>query len=241
MKITPEVRAFAIEQADRRCECTGSNCRHHLNGARCKHGLRGDEWKVYWRAEDGGVNRDNIEAWCLDCFDNNFDVPRETVSLFSLDIIGYARMFEENRRQAITLKSVLRDTAERAADDNKGRMVLDRIDDDILLEFPKGRHAVSAAKTLYPGFQDLALRLKLPVPDIRGAIHSGEVTRWRNGFLVGEAIAVTASLARMAQSGQIMVTGPALPWIKLGLDLEPVDAEPAKELSSVEEIWTMKL
>lgn len=241
MKITQEVRAFAIEQAERRCECTGGSCRHHLAGARCKHGLRGDEWKVYWRSEEGGVNRDNIEAWCLDCFDNNFDVPRETVSLFSLDILDYQRLFEEDRRQAITLKSVLRDAAERAADGNKGRMVLDRIDDPILLEFPKGRQALRAAKTLHSGFQELALRLKLPVPDIRGAIHRGEVTRWRNGFLVGEAIEVTARLARMAQSGEIMVTGPALPLVRVGLDLEPIDQDAANELCSVEEIWAMKL
>lgn len=167
--------------------------------------------------------------------------PSRTVSLFSLDILDYQRLFEEDRRQAITLKSVLRDAAERAADGNKGRMVLDRIDDPILLEFPKGRQALRAAKTLHSGFQDLALRLKLPVPDIRGAIHCGEVTRWRNGFLVGEAIEVTATLVRMAQSGQIMVTGSAVPLVRVGLDLEPIDQEPANELPSVTEIWTMKL
>lgn len=28
-----------------------------------------------------GMNRKNIEAWCLECFDNNFHVPRR----FALD------------------------------------------------------------------------------------------------------------------------------------------------------------
>lgn len=241
MKITQEVKAFAIEQAGRRCECTGGNCRHHLSGARCKHGLRGDEWKVYWRDEDGGVTRDNIEAWCLECFDNNFDVPSETVALLSVDLIHYPRLVEENRRQAITLKSILRDASERAADDNKGRVVLGRVDDDILLEFAKSRHAFNAVRSLCPGFRDLALRLKLPVPEIRGAIHCGEVTRWRNGLLVGDAVEVAASVASIADGGQIVVTGPAVPRIRVGLDLEPLHGVPAEGLPSDEEIWAMKL
>ena len=87
MKITQELRAFAMEQAGRRCECTGSACRHHLRGGRCKRGLRGDDWKVYWRAESGGANRDNIEAWCPECFANNFVAPSETVALLALNIV----------------------------------------------------------------------------------------------------------------------------------------------------------
>ena len=98
MKITQDVRAFAMEQAGRRCECTGANCRHHLSGARCKRGLRGDQWKVFWRTEDGGLNRENIQAWCLECFANNFEVPREQVALLATEIFGYARLLEEDRR-----------------------------------------------------------------------------------------------------------------------------------------------
>jgi hypothetical protein len=241
MKITQELRAFALEQAGRRCECTGSNCRHHLSGARCRHGLREDDWKVFWHSEDGGATRENLEAWCLECFDNNFDAPRETVALLSVDISDYPKLIEENRRQAITLKSVLRDSAGRVADDNKGRMVLDRVDDDILVEFPKGRNAVNAAKSLYPGFRDLAGRLKLPVPEIRGAIHCGEVTRWRNGLLVGDAVDVASSLASRADAGQIVVTGSAVPLIKIGIHLEPVAEGPLDELPSIQEIWAMTL
>lgn len=237
MKITQEVKAFAIEQAKRRCECTGANCRHHLSGARCKRGLRGDDWKVYWRSEDGGMTRENIEAWCLECFDNNFDVPRETVALLFMDIFGYGELAEENHRQAVTLKSVLRDCAARAADVHKGRVVLDRLDDDILLEFPKGRHALSAAQHAVPTFKELTDRLNLPVPEVRGAIHFGEVTRWRNGILVGDAIDLTSRVARIAQGGQIVVTAAAVPLIRLGIDLEPVSVELAVD----EEVWSLRI
>ena len=115
MRITQEIRAFAMEQAGRRCECIGNACRHHLRGARCKHGLRRDEWKVFWRTENGGPTRDNIEAWCFECFANNFEPPRETVALLALEIVGYMGLLADDQRRAVTLRSVLRDAVERAA------------------------------------------------------------------------------------------------------------------------------
>ena len=240
VKITSEVKAAALEWAERRCECAGGNCRHHLSGSRCKHGLRGDEWKVYWRSERAGPTRENIEAWCLQCFDNNFEVPRESVALLAVDLAEYAALLSENRRQAITLKSTLRDIAERIATAHKGRLVLDRIDDDILMEFPKGRHAVQAAQTLQPAFRELVERLKLPVPPIRGGIHYGEVTRWRNGILVGEAVDVVADVVGAASGGEIMVSEPAVPMIRIGLDLEPTDKATVEETASVPGLWAIK-
>lgn len=240
MKITSEVRAAALEWAERRCECTGGNCRHHLAGSRCKHGLRGDAWKVYWRSEKAGATRENIDAWCLECFDNNFEVPRESVALLAVDLAGYPALLEENRRQAITLKSTLRDIAERIANSHKGRLVFDRIDDDILMEFPKGRHAVQAAQTLQPAFRELVERLKLPVPPIRGGIHYGEVTRWRNGILVGEAVEVMAEVVGAASGGQIMVSEPAVPMIRLGLDVQPADEATVAETPSVPGLWAIQ-
>lgn len=241
MKITQEVRAFAMQQAKRRCECTGSECRHHLRGARCKRGLRGDQWKVFWRSESGGVDRENVEAWCLECFDNNFDAPRETVALLAIDIVGYARLLEEDRRRAITLKSVLRDAAARAAGEHRGRVVLDRLDDDVLLEFSASPDAVQAALSLRAGFQDLSLRLNLDVPGICGAIHCGEVTRWRNGLVVGDAIDVTMSIRSLAGIGQIVLTGPAKAPLGSGVELEPVARDATADDPPLPELWALRL
>lgn len=240
MKITSEVKAAALEWADRRSECAGSNCRHHLSGSRCKHGLRGDEWKVYWRSERAGVTRDNIQAWCLQCFDNNFEVPRESVALLAVDLAEYPALLAANRRQAITLKSTLRDIAERIAGSHKGRLVYDRVDDDILMEFPKGRHAVQAAHALQPAYVELVERLKLPIPRIRGGIHYGEVTRWRNGILVGEAVEVVSDVVRAASSGEIMVSEPAVPMIRLGLDLQPAAEATVPETAAVPGLWAIR-
>lgn len=236
MQITQEVRAFALEQANRRCECTGEQCRHHLRGGRCKRGLRGDEWKVFWQTEDGGVTRDNIQAWCPECFANNFEAPREMVALLALDIVGYHRLVEEDHRKATTLKSVLRDVAKRCAEERHGRLVFDRLDDDILAEFQKTRDAIKAARGLRAGFRDMALRLDLPIADLSGAIHSGEVTRWRNGLLVGDAVEVMTSIRSLAGADQIVLTETAVGPVRGKIELEPIAQDDASG-----PVWTMSL
>ena len=183
------------------------------------------------------MTRENIQAWCLDCFDNNFDVPREAVALLFLDIVGYDEIAREDHRQAVTLKSVLRDCAAAAANANKGRLVLDRLDDDILVEFPKGRHALHATQNVVPSFRDLVGRLNLAVPEIRGAIHYGEATRWRSGILVGEAVDLISQAAAVAEGGQVVVTAPAVPLIRLGIDLEPVSTDRLAD----QEVWALRI
>ena len=241
LKITQEVRAFALEQAGRRCECTGKDCRHHLHGARCKRGLRGDEWKVFWRTERGGATRDNIEAWCLECFANNFAVPRETVALLASDIVGYARLIEEDRWRAITLRSVLHDAAVGVAREHNGRVVLGRRDDDILSEFATIQDAVEAARALRSCFEELVLRLDLPIPELCGAIHCGEVTRWRNGLLAGDAVEITTSVRGLAGVGRIVLTEPAAAPLRGKVELEPIAEDAAIELPPVGGIWALRL
>lgn len=230
-----------MEQAGRRCECTGKDCRHHRRGGRCPRGLRGDEWKVFWRAESGGATRANIEAWCPECFGNNFEAPRETVALLSLDIFGYARLVEEDGRRAVTLRSVLRDAAERGAGECRGRVVLVRLDDDVLVECPTSQDAITAARSLCSEFRELARRLDLPIPELCGAIHCGEVTRWRNGLLVGDAVEITTSVRSIAGLGQILLTGPAVAPLKGRVELERIATDAAMELPSVGGLWAMRL
>jgi class 3 adenylate cyclase len=203
--------------------------------------LRGDEWKVFWRTESGGVTRENIEAWCLDCFAGNFEAPRETVALLASDIAGYGRLIEEDRRRAVTMKSVLRDAAERAANAYGGRVVLDRLDDDVLLEFASSREAVEAARNLCSSFREIALRLDLAVPELCGAIHFGEVTRWRNGFLVGDAVELMARVRCIALEGRIVLTESAVTPLGGKVELEPVAEGEGAELPDVGGIWALLL
>lgn len=241
MKITQDVRALALEQAGRRCECSGKNCRHHLSGARCKRGLREGDWKVYWRSESEGATRENIEAWCLNCFANNYEAPRETVTLFAPEIVDFAALDEEDHRRAVTLKSILRDAAERAAQGCRGRLVLDRLDDPILAEFPTSKDAVTAAMNISESFREIARRLDLPVPELSGAIHSGEVTRWRSGLLAGEAVEIMAAMRNVAGVGQVVLTGPAAGPVRSMVELEPIADDPSLEMPDVGGMWAMRI
>ena len=195
---------------------------------------------MYWKSESGGLTRGNIQAWCLECFANNYEAPRETVALLAAEVAGYARLIEEDRRRAITLKSVLRDAADRAAKQHRGRMVLDRLDDDVLLEFPSSPHALEAARSISVGFQEIAQRLDLAVPGISGAIHCGEVTRWRNGFLRGDAVEVAMSVRSVAGLGRLVLTESAAAPLKGTIELEQLPPDAAAELP-VGGIWLVQL
>ena len=240
MEFTDEARAQVLAMAGRRCECDGENCRHHLRGARCKRGLRGDGWKIYWRSETGGLDRANIEAWCLECFSNNFSVPTETVVLVSSDIAGYAALFEEDQRRAITLRSVFRDVADRIANDARGRLV-DTLPDDILLEFGKTPDALAAAHRLWTAFSERTQRLDLPTPSLRAGVHCGEVTRWRNGYLVGDTIEVATRVQSLAPAGRIVLTDPVVSQIGQREEMEPLPEDAVRDVPHITACWAVPL
>lgn len=240
VKITQDVKAFAILQAHRRCECSGANCRHHLRGTRCKRGLRGDQWKVFWKKVDGGVTRENIEAWCLECFGNNFEIPVELAALLALDIDGYARLLEEDRWKAMTFKSTLRDAARRAARERGGSVVLNRADDDVLLRLGTSLEAVETARLIASYIPDMTTPLQIGVPSIHGAIHCGEVTQWRNGLVVGDAVEVAARIRDSAPPGQLVISEAAAEPLAGQVPLEPIAGEAPEDLQ-VGRVWALRL
>jgi class 3 adenylate cyclase len=240
MQITDEVRAQVQAMAGRRCECHGDQCRHHLKGARCKRGLRGDQWKIFWRTESGGLDRGNIEAWCLECFSNNFAVPTETLALLSSDIAQYARILDEDQRRAITLRSVFRDVANRIATDARGRLV-DNMPDNILLEFARASDAFAAARKLSAAFHETTQKLDLPTPPLRAGLHCGEVTRWRNGYLAGEAIESATKIRTLAPAGRIVLSDPVVAELGKADEMEPVPEEGVRDLPDVTACWALPL
>jgi class 3 adenylate cyclase len=232
--ITEEIRTLARERAGRRCECTGPSCRHHLAGARCKRGLRDDQWKVYWKSERGGTGPENIRAWCLDCFANNFTVPTTTATILRSGIPSYDDLTEDEQRRVGTLHAVLRDAAERVARAKKGRL-LESETDDVWLEFANSRRAVAAALELGPSFHKRARKLRLPTPGLCSGIHRGEIVRMRTGKVVGEAVDVAGEIRKSARAGQIVVSRPAADELGRRVKLEPLGerslGEPPQPLS----------
>ena len=72
MEITDAMRAEVLKRSGRRCECVSGQCRHHREGSRCPRGLRPEQWKIYYRTESAGAALWNLEAWCEECFTNNY-------------------------------------------------------------------------------------------------------------------------------------------------------------------------
>ena len=130
---------------------------------------------MYWGSESGVTVRDNIDAWCLDCFENNFTVPTSTVTILRSDIVDYAGLAGVDPRKALTLMSVFREVAARVAEEKQGQL-LKTVTDEVWLEFPKSADAVEAALDLQPRFHESALKLNLPTPGLCSGIHCGEVT-----------------------------------------------------------------
>lgn len=238
VEITEELRALARERAAGRCECTGSACRHHLAGARCKRGLRGEDWKVYWKSERGGTARENLDAWCLECFANNFTVPTTTVTIVRSGIFGYARLEGDELRRASTLKAILRDAAARVAQDKKGR-VLDNDTDDVWLEFAKSSRAVAAARELQPRFHKRARKLKLSTPALCTGIHRGPIVRSRTGAVAGEAITIAAEVRKCARAGEIVVSRTAADELGRRVKLDPLGDRTFAELPEPLSCWVV--
>ena len=120
-------------------------------------------------------------------------------------------------------------------------MVLDRLDDEVLVEFPTCGDAIKAAQSLRSGFQEITKRLDLPAPELCGAIHCGEVTRWRSGLLAGDAVGIATTVKGAAGVGEIMLTGPAFATVQKGVEVEPLDAERAAGLPAVGDLWVLRL
>lgn len=239
MKITADIRALAQEQAGGRCECLGANCRNHRGGARCKRGLRGDQWKVYWRTEKGGTARENIDAWCLDCFQNNFAVPTSSVTLLFPDIVDYAVLTDADRRKAITLMAVFHEAAGRVAKEHTGRLAKTGAD-GVCLEFAKSISALQAARALKGRFHEDARRLSLPTPELCSGIHCGEVTRSRDGELFGDAVGIASQVKGVAEAGQIVLTGSVVDQLDDKMDLEDLGEHRIADVSEPLRCWAVR-
>jgi class 3 adenylate cyclase len=127
------------------------------------------------------------------------------------------------------------------AREHNGRVVLGRRDDDILSEFATIQDAVEAARALRSRFEELVLRLDLPIPELCGAIHCGEVTRSRNGLLAGDAVEITMSVRGLAGVGRIVLTERAAAPLRGKVELEPIAEDAAIELPPAGRIWALRL
>ncbi|MEM7415275.1 MAG: hypothetical protein AAF389_07250 [Gemmatimonadota bacterium] len=238
-KITDELRERVRQRADNRCECQGSACRHHRRGARCKRGLRGDQWKIFWHSEKAGDDPNNLEAWCLDCFANNFTIPTHEVTLLRSDLASEWAFRPAEPRKVVTLRSVLRDTGSSLAVTQNGR-VLDSIPDELWIEFATPEDALDAARTLQSRFHIQAARLNLPEVPLCSGIHTGQVRKSRTGEMFGEALAVAAMLEGVASAGQIVISDPVAGHFGTRVTLDRLGPQSTEELDEPVGCWVVR-
>jgi hypothetical protein len=66
------------------------------------------------------------------------------------------------------------------------------------------------------------------------------VTKWRNGFVVGEAVEITTRIRDLADLGQIVLTDPAAAPLAGRIDLEPFTGG-VPEHPPIGRIWALRL
>lgn len=227
-RITEELRARTRERAGGRCECEGSNCRHHRSEARCKNGLRTDDWKIYWHSEKAGDDPGNLEAWCLTCFGNNFEVPTHQVTLLRSELADRYAIEEEDPRQAVTLRSVLRDAGVSLASE-RGGQVVETVRDDLLIEFALPEDALQAARDLQARFHEHAAKLELPDVPLSSGIHAGAVRKSRTGDVFGDALSIASLVERLATAGQVVISDPVARALGTRVTLEGLGPLPSRD------------
>ena len=227
-RITEELRQRVRTRAGGRCECEGANCRHHRRDTRCKNGLRTDDWKIYWHSEKAGDDPDNLEAWCLKCFENNFEVPTHRVTILRSELADLPEIEETDPRKAVTLRSVLRDAGASLAPERGGQLV-ESLPDALWMEFSRPTDALQAARDLEERFHTHASRLRLPSVPLCSGIHTGAVRKSRSGELYGDALAVAALLEGVANAGQIVISDPVAGELGTRVKLEGLGPLPASD------------
>jgi hypothetical protein len=70
MTISPETINMLLRRAGGKCECTMTECSHHVG--RCKAQLGGDwqDWHAHPISPSGADNLGNLIAMCQDCYRN---------------------------------------------------------------------------------------------------------------------------------------------------------------------------
>ncbi len=227
-RITEELRERVRERASGRCECSGPNCRHHRTDARCKNGLRSDDWKVYWHSEKAGEEPSNLEAWCLTCFENNFEVPTHRVTLLRPELADLTALEEADPRRAVTLRSVLRDAGSSLATERGGHVV-PGLRDELLIEFEQPEEALAAARELEGRFHEHASKLRLPTVPLSCGIHTGSVRKSRTGDVYGDALSIASMVETLAQAGQIVISDPVAGELGTQVTLEGLGPLPSSE------------
>jgi len=134
---------------------------------------------------------------------------------------------------------VLRDAADTVASQNRGRRMNSGAD-DVQLEFANTQYAVAAARALHDRFRELACKLNLPTPELCTGIHSGEVTRSRDGDLFGETLGLVSVVRRFAGPGEIVLSDSVVDQLGTKIEVEDLGERAVDEVPERLRCWSLR-
>lgn len=126
-------------------------------------------------------------------------MERRLLAIFMADMVGYARLMEEDEPMAISLIHELRERSLEPAIAARGGEMLKRMGDGWIASFDSAQSAVDTAmavQTALAGHGKIRLRL---------AVHLGEITRDEKDFY-GNGINVAARLLTEAAPGGVIIS-----------------------------------
>lgn len=121
------------------------------------------------------------------------------------DIVEFTRQAAEDEERALRVVGSFQDAARDVARRHEGRIVK-FIGDAALAEFGSTESAVRAALQLRAACAERASRAGVECPELRIAVHVGDVTTATDGDVYGDGVNVAARLVKVVEPGEVWVS-----------------------------------
>ena len=167
------------------------------------------------------------------------EAQHHLAAIWFADIVGYSRMAAEDEERALRGVRLFQEAARDVVRRHDGRVVK-FIGDAALASFQSADAAVRAACRLASFLAERAQRAGVEAPELRIAVHAGEVAETADGDVYGDGVNLAARAVREAAPGEVWVTGDV--WRQLRqrprFRFEPQGTRELKGVGPVE-LWSV--
>lgn len=127
---------------------------------------------------------------------------RRLAAILAADVVGYSKLMGEDEARTLEALAELRGKLFEPVVAGRGGIVIKRMGDGWIVEFPNIYDAVASAIEVQEGLSDHGIiRLRI-------GVHIGDVT-FRDGDVYGDGINVVARLEAIAEPGQVLISDTA--------------------------------
>jgi adenylate cyclase len=171
-------------------------------------------------------------------------VERRLAAILAADVVGYSSLMERDEERTLAhLKVCHRELLEPLLAEHSGRIV-NSPGDSVLCEFASVVHAVECAVAI----QHSVAEREAEVPEaerirFRIGINLGDVIREADGDLYGDGVNVAARLERLAEPGEIVISGTVFDHLRgeLGHAFVPLGEQRLKNIERPVRAYRMAL